>query len=434
MAITPQVNNKVELIAFRAAEAANYLRVGSRKYFKDQLVGKRNGQEYGFVVRDAGVFQEGEDLSGNGASNLKERKVTKKLDLGNVLIETSLLNKVTDVDWDDDIAKINGPKLIHGVVRKAVDADLGLQNTAFVGVGFQPLFKAQNFLKTVSDAQAYGFINPMINSVLSSNGQSFTPAEASDVFSGAGLVGKLSDVEYRANQFMPMVSVDSATDTEIKKVTQLEYIAGADDNADATLRLYGVTTVVPKGYVFWAKGVYATDICGDKTAALKAFIAVEDGKKAGTGTGESGSASYSTIKIRPIHFIGEGTKEVCKADGSAFATTDEIAARAQFNSDFASITAADLSLLPVGDYFGGFVRIDGAMEFETVDQLDASNADTKKETVEGLTVIENRAVDVMKGTNMTRWTVVSMSGIVDPREVAYVLVKDLVTNVVTTNP
>lgn len=433
MAITPVVNNKVELIAFRAAEAANYLRIGSRKYFKDQLVGKRNGQEYQFVVRDAGVFQEGMDLSANGPSNLVERSVTKKLELGNILIATNLLNKVTDVDWDDDIAKIQGPKLIHGVVRKAVDADLGLQNTAFVGTGFGPLFKAQNYLKTVSDAQAYGFINPMINSVLSTNGQAFTPAEASDVFSGAGLVGKLSDVEYRANQYLPMVSVDSATDTEIKKVTQLEYVAGATDNSDATLRLYGVTTVVPKGYVFWAKGVYATDICGDKTSALKAFIAVEDGKKAGTGTGESGSASYSTIKIRPIHFAGEGTKEVCKADGSAFGSS-ETAARTAFNTAFASITAADLNLLAVGDYFGGFVRVDGAMEFETCDQLDASNADTKKETVEGLTVIENRAVDVIKGTNDTRWTVVSMSGIIEPREVAYVLVKDQVINEVHNNP
>ena len=74
------------------------------------------------------------------------------------------------------------------------------------------------------------------------------------------------------------------------------------------------------------------------------------------------------------------------------------------------------------------------MEFETIGELDASNADTKKETVEGLTVIENRAVDVIKGTNDTRWTVVSMSGIVEPREVAYVLVKDQVINEVRTNP
>lgn len=423
MAINAVVNNKVELIAFRAAEASNYLRLGSRKYFKDQLVGKRNGQSFQYVVRDAGEFQEGIDLSGNGPSNLTERKVTKSLQVGNVLIQTNILNKVVDVNWDDEIAKINGPKLIHGVVRKAVDADLGLQNTAFVGTGFQPLFKAQNFLKTVSDAQSYGFINPMINSVLSSNGQSFQPAEASDVFSGAGLVGKLADVEYRANQFMPMVSVDSALDTEIKKVTGLAY-ADAGDGVNATLTLSGVNAVIPKGYVLWIKGLYATDICGDKTAALKAFIAYEDGTTDGTD---------AVMKIRKVNFAGEGTKEVCKADGSAYGAT-EAAAITAFNSAIAAYTKANIDFLPVGDYFGGYVRVDGAMEFESISELDASNADTKKETVEGLTVIENRAVDVIKGTNDTRWTVVTMSGIVEPREVAYVLVKDAVINVVTTNP
>lgn len=423
MAINAVVNNKVELIAFRAAEASNYLRIGSRKYFKDQLVGKRNGTQYSFVVRDAGEFQEGIDLSGNGPSTLTERKVTKSLQVGNVLIQTNLLNKVTDIDWDDDVAKINGPKLIHGVVRKAVDADLGLQNTAFVGTGFQPLFKAQNFLKTVSDAQSYGFINPMINSVLSSNGQSFQPAEASDVFSGAGLVGKLADVEYRANQYMPMVSVDSTLDTEIKKVTGLAY-ADAGDGVNATLTLSGVNAVIPKGYVLWIKGLYATDICGDKTAALKAFIAYEDGTTDGTD---------AVMKIRKVNFAGEGTKEVCKADGSAYGSTESAAITA-FNTAIAAYTKANIDFLPVGDYFGGYLRVDGAMEFETISELDASNADTKKETVEGLTVIENRAVDVIKGTNDTRWTVVSMSGIVEPREVAYLLVRDAVINEIHSNP
>jgi len=420
MANSFETNRKVELIAFRAAEAANYLRIGSRKYFKDQLVGKRNGQSYDFVVRDAGKFQEGLDLTGGpGASELVERKVTKSLQLGNVVIKTSLIEPVTEANWDDDVAKTQGPKLIHGVVRKAVNADLGLQNTAFVGVGFQPLFKAQNFLKTVSDAPIYGFINPMINSVLSSNGQSFSPAEADDVFSKAGLTGKLSDVEYRANQFMPMISVDSNLDTEMKKATAITY-ADAGDGINATLTFTGVGAIIPKGYVVWIKDTYAADIVGDKTAALKAFIAYEDG------------ASNGVMKIRKTYFAGEGTKEVTDKNGDAYGATESAGITA-FNTAHASITSADIDLLPVGDWYGGFVRIDGAMEFETVDKLDASNADTKTETVEGITVIENRAVDVMAGKNDTRWTVVSMSGIVDPREVSLVYVKDKVINVVTTN-
>ena len=54
MANTFQTSRKTELIALRAAESAAYLTVGSRKYFKDQLKGKRNGTAYDFVVRDAG--------------------------------------------------------------------------------------------------------------------------------------------------------------------------------------------------------------------------------------------------------------------------------------------------------------------------------------------------------------------------------------------
>lgn len=427
-----ETNSRTELVAFRAAESANYLRIGSRKYFgKEQLQGRRNGVEYEFVLRDAGVYQEGLDLTngvtdsysgntGKGASKLKERKVKKSIKLGNVVIETNFLNKVTDVNWDDEIAKPNAKKLINGVVSAAVDDDLGLQNAAFVGVGFQPLFKGQNFLKTVTDETAYGFVNPMVNSILSSNGQSFNPVEASDVFSKAGLVGALADVTYRANKYMPMVSVDSDLDTEMKKVTAITY-ADAADGINATLTLTGVGAKIPKGYVLWIKNVFATDLVGDKTSALKAFIAYDD------------SGSNGVMKIRKVNFAGEGTKEACKKDGSAFGA-DQSAAITAFNTAFASITAADVDLLPVGDYFGGFIRAQGAMEFETLDELDASNADTKTETVEGLTVIENRAVNTMAGTNDTRWTVASISGIVDPRQVVYVLVRDKVINVINSNP
>ena len=263
----------------------------------------------------------------------------------------------------------------------------------------------------------------MINSVLSSNGQSFQPAEADDVFSKAGLSGRLSDVEYRANQYMPMVSVDAALVTALKTATSVVYAADArtGHEHDATLTFTGVANqIVPKGYVLWIKGCYAADICGDKTSALKAFIAYADGTSDGTD---------SVMYIREVNFSGEGTKEVTDKDGAAL-TVSTLNALVNTNDK----VKAAIDFLPAGDYFGGFVRIDGAMEFETVDQLDASNADTKKETVEGLTVIENRAVDVIKGTNDTRWTVVSMSGIVEPREVAYVLVKDAVINIVTTNP
>ena len=413
MANSFQTNKRTELVALRAAESAGYLTIGSKKYLKDQLIGKRNGRSFDFVIRDAGEYQEGIDLSGGtGPSDIIERKVTLGITTGNVLIQSDILDKVTDTDWDREIAYPNGKKLVNGIVKKAVNDDLGWQNTAFVGAGFQPLFKAQNFLASISDAPRFGFIDPMINSVLSSNGQAFKPVEA-EPMSKAGLMGELAGVTYRANQFMPMVSVSSALAADVAGATAIAY--AKVDETHATLTLSGVTSIIPKGYVVWVDGVYATDYVGDKTSALKAFVAYEDGENAGE------------MKIRPVAFKGTGTNdahngnvEVCDVDGAPLTV-----------SDFNKLT--DIKVLPAGEYFGGFVRLDGTEEFETLNEIDASNADTKMASNEGLNVFENRAVDVIKGTNVTRWTVNSIGGIIEPRGVAFVLVKDQAVNIVTTN-
>ena len=412
MANSFQTNKRTELVALRAAESAGYLTIGSKKYLKDQLIGKRNGRSFDFVIRDAGEYQEGIDLSATGPSDIIERKVTLGITTGNVLIQTDILDKVTDTDWDREIAYPNGKKLVNGIVKKAVNDDLGWQNTAFVGAGFQPLFKAQNFLASISDAPRYGFIDPMINSVLSSNGQAFKPVEA-DPMSKAGLMGDLAGVTYRANQFMPMVSVSSALAADVAGASAITY--AKVDETHATLTLTGVTSLIPKGYVVWVDGVYATDYVGDKTSALKAFVAYEDGTSAGV------------MKIRPVAFKGTSTNDahngnidVCDVDGAPITV-----------SDFNNLTS--IKVLPAGEYFGGFVRLDGTEEFETLNEIDASNADTKMASNEGLNVFENRAVDVIKGTNVTRWTVNSIGGIIEPRGVAFVLVKDQAVNIVTTN-
>ena len=412
MANSFQTNKRTELVALRAAESAGYLTIGSKKYLKDQLIGKRNGRSFDFVIRDAGEYQEGIDLSATGPSDIIERKVTLGITTGNVLIQTDILDKVTDTEWDREIAYPNGKKLVNGIVKKAVNDDLGWQNTAFVGAGFQPLFKAQNFLASISDAPRYGFIDPMINSVLSSNGQAFKPVEA-EPMSKAGLMGDLAGVTYRANQFMPMVSVSSALAADVAGASAITY--AKVDETHATLTLTGVTSLIPKGYVVWVDGVYATDYVGDKTSALKAFVAYEDGESAGV------------MKIRPVAFKGTGTNdanngniEVCDVDGAPITV-----------SDFNKLTS--IKVLPAGEYFGGFVRLDGTEEFETLNEIDASNADTKMASNEGLNVFENRAVDVIKGTNVTRWTVNSIGGIIEPRGVAFVLVKDQAVNIVTTN-
>ena len=113
---------------------------------------------------------------------------------------------------------------------------------------------------------------------------------------------------------------------------------------------------------------------------------------------------------------------LCKADGSAFGATKSAAITA-FNSGAGTPIG-----LEAGKYFSGLVRLDGAMEFETVDEIDASNADTERADNEGIVIFQNRAIDTIKGSNVTRWTTTVMAGIVEPRAVALVLVKDADVN------
>lgn len=426
-----KTSRKTELVALRAAESAGYLTVGSRKYFKDQLKHKRNGTAFDYIVRDAGEYQRGIDLSSSGPSNLVEKKVTKTLNVGNVMIATNLIEKVTDVEWDKEVAKPQGKKLINGVVNDTIngfkgktvdgqtvttyDGDFGCQNTAFAGIGYGPLTDATNFLASVSDESQYMFINPMVNSKLSNAGDAFKPTSADPIFS-KGLIGKLGETEVRTNQFLPLVIIPAALAADYANATAVAYAESGNNDGLATLTFTGMTEKFPKGSVVWFDGVYAADLVGDRTSSLRAFIAVEDGTQAGVMVVKA---------LSQEDWIGEGTKVICKADGSAFGTT-KAAAISAFNTA-ASVSGAVIGL-EAGKYFSGLVRLDGAMEFETLDEIDASNADTERADNEGIVVFQNRAIDTIKGSNVTRWTTTTMAGIVEPRAVALVLVKDADVN------
>lgn len=389
MANTFVTNKKVDLVALRAAEAAQYLTVGSKSYFSDQLEGKRNGQSYEFVIRDAGEYATGMDMTGK-VSNLQERKVTKDIKLGNIVIDTNLLEKVTDVEWEKEVAIPNGKKLINGVVKDVVESDLGRQNVAFVGKGWLPISKASRFLGSISSEDRYAFIDPMIDSIMAAGGKSFTPVDAEPLYK-TGLLGSAFGSEFRESQFMPTIEISEALATQLASATVTSYTPGDQED---TMVLNGVTEVIPAGTPLFVQGVYACDLVGDKTSSLKAFIAIED-------------AQNGSVKVRHVDFTGNGTKE---------ATVQPKANDKLVNS------------IEAGQYFTGIIRLDGAMEFDTLKKLDWSNAESTSDPVEGVTVHEGRAVDVITGSNKTRWTVASLAGIVEPRACAYICVKDATAN------
>lgn len=402
MANSINTNKRAELVLIRSAEAAPYLTVGSKNYCKDQLVGKRNGQSYEFVIRDAGEYVTGIDISGQGSEDIVERKVTKSIKIGNVKVNTNLLEKVTDLNWDKEVAEPYGEKVAKGLVSSVLADDIGLQNTAFVGTGWLPLFKASNYLESVSSEAQYAFVDPMIDSIMQSSGKAYSPAGDVEPRFQKGLKGMVAQAQVRAQQGMPTLEISEDLAAELATATVTSYATGT--NYD-TLTLTGVTEVIPAGTPLFIAGVYATDLVGVKTSALKAFIAIED-------------ATSGSVKVRKTDFVGNGTREACDKDGDNIVLS-ELASKKLANP------------IKAGIYFTGIFRVNGAFEFDSLPELDWSNADSRVTSPDGITLHTGRAVDIFAGTNKTRFTIAAVAGIVEPRGCAYVCIKDSSANLVT---
>lgn len=399
MANTIKTNSLAELVAIRAAESASYFTVGSKKYFKDQLIGKRNGQTYRFVIRDVGGAYEG--LAANIASDkisVVEREIPLTIRNFRVMIETNAIESVTDIDWDPEIAQPNGQKLANKAVKAIIDSDFGKVGTCFVGQGFAPLSRASAHLASITNEELFGFVDPNVEAILTSNGQEFVPVNAPDMYS-KGLLGKFHGAEYRAQRFFPSVNISTSKEFDNGKVTVTSYTAGTDYDT-IVLGATTLTSSLKKGTPLFIEGVYATDTVGDPTSMLHAFVVLEDA---------TASSNAITVKVAKVDFAGEGTKDIAKADGSVWTAS--------------TIAGLKVAVPEDGIYYMGIVRANGAFEFETLDKLDAAGADYEKVPVEGLNIHKNTIVDIEKMTNYTRFDLPVLAGTVEPRAVAMFLIK-----------
>ena len=398
------ITNKLcTLVAVRAAENAAYLTVGSKGYFKGQLIGKANGQSYDFYVRDTGdavnrlAYQAGDKI------NVTERKVTLSLDPWHIMLNFNAIESVTDIeDWEDEIAKVQGVKLIQKVVKKTIDNDLGKVGTAFIGSGFTPLSQASAHVASVANGELYGFCAPQVEAILTSNGQQFVPVSAPDMYS-KGLLGRFHGAEYRAQRFLPTLNLSAAASTALNASTASVVADNGDGTWKITLSGSGLNGVtIPKATPLFIEGVYACDVVGDPTEALQAFIVLES---------VTADSTTVDVTVREQFIAKGGTRTIAKEDGSAFANVAAVAGGA--------IIAPE-----AGKYYTGIVRVDGAMEFETLDKLDAKGAEYQRSpNVAGLVCHQNQLVDLKEMSNDVRWDIVTLAGVVDGRGVAMFYVK-----------
>lgn len=397
-----ETNFQTELVALRAAQVAPYFTVGSKAYFSDQLVGKRNGQTYGFVIKDSGEVENSLAIGGGTRKTVVERRVDMSIEPWHIPVKTNAVEGKTDLQFDKEVAEPNGQKLIQGALKKSIASDVAKCATCFVGnVGeFEPLSMATGHLSSITSEPLYGFCDPMIEAIVTSKGAQFVPVDAPAMYK-SGLIGHFHGADYRAQRFIPRVKISSVLATAMTGATFASY----NTNGTLTITLgasAASATVIKAGTPIFLEGIVACDLVGDPTTQPYAFIVKEDKAVATTD-------STVAVKVEPVD-VANGTRMAALEDGTEI--------------DWSSYSTSSAATIPAaGTYFGAIVRANGAYEFETLNDIDVATAESKKGSVEGITIFQNRLIDMGAFTNDTRFDLFTLSGTVENRAQALVLVK-----------
>ncbi|MBQ2395540.1 MAG: hypothetical protein II304_00680 [Bacteroidales bacterium] len=403
MANTIKTNYQTELVALRAAQMAPYFTIGSKDYIGDQLVGKRNGQEYGFVIRDAGEVENQLEMGAGAKTNIVEREVKLSIEPWHITVKTNAIEGKTDLEFDKEVAEPNGLKLVQGALKKSIKKDVAKSATCFIGkVGeFEPLSMAAGHLSSITAEPLYGFCDPMIEAIVTSKGAQFVPVDAPPMYK-QGLIGHFHGADYRSQRFIGRVIVSEAMGTAMNGAKFGGFAEGTNTLTITLGAAAGADFVVKAGTPFFVDGIVACDLVGDETTMPYAFIATED-------VAVTKGASSISVKVDEVPVAAGGTRVAALADGGAIA--------------WGSVGAKAVTCPEVGTYYGAIVRANGTYQFKTLDDLDVATAESTKGSVEGITIFTSRLVDLNKMVNDTRFDLFTISGTVEKRGQALVLVK-----------
>ena len=398
-------NYQTELIALRAAEVAPYFTVGSKKFIEDsELVNKRNGQSYGFVIRDRAQVENQLAVSAGAKKDIVEREVQLSIEPWHVYVKNNAVEGKTDLQFDKEVAEPNGLALIQEAVKKSIGKDFSNSATAFVGkVGeFEPLSMATAHLGSIVTEPLYGFCDHMIEAIVTSKGAQFVPVDAPAMYK-QGLIGHFHGADYRSQRFLPRVRVSKALADAMENATFGGFNASTNKLTITFGTAAAAATKVQKGTPFFIDGIVACDTIGDATTQPYAFIAKAD------VTVASGATSV-VIDVEPVDVRFGGTREASLEDGTAI--------------DWSSLPlTTGVSAPAEGVYFTAIVRANGVFEFQTLNDVDVCTPESTKGTVQSITVFRNRMTDMDAFTTGTRLDLFSISGVVDKRAQAIVLVK-----------
>ena len=398
-------NYQTSLVALRAAEVANYFTVGSKAYVEaGELVNKRNGQEYGFVIRSRGEVENQLAVSAGAKKDLVEREVKLTIEPWHVYENNNAVEGKTDLQFDKEVAEMDGPALLQGAVKKEIGKDVAKCATCFVGKAgeFEPLSMATGHLGSITSEPLYGFCDPMIEAIVTSKGAQFVPVDAPAMYK-QGLIGHFHGADYRSQRFIPRVKISAAMATAMEGAT----FASFNSTTNKLTITFGASASaafkIGKGTPFFIEGIVACDTLGDETTQPYAFIVKAD------KTVASGASSVE-VEVDEVPVSDIGNRVAAMEDGSVV--------------DWSNLSTDSVVSAPeAGTYFGAIIRANGAYNFQTLDEIDVATPESKKGNVQGITVFQNRLTDLDNFTTGTRFDTFTLAGTVEKRCQALVLVK-----------
>ena len=409
MANTIVTNYQTSLVSLRAAEVAPYFTLGSKAYVQaGELVNKRNGQEYGFVIRSRGEVENQLAVSAGAKKDIVEREVKLTIEPWHVYEKNDAVEGKTDLQFDVEVAQMDGPALIQGAVKKEIGKDVAKCATCFVGKAgeFEPLSMATGHLSSITTEALYGFCDPMIEAIVTSKGAQFVPVDAPAMYK-QGLIGHFHGADYRSQRFIPRVKISSAMATAMDGAK----FASFNDSTNTLTVTLGTAAAsafkVGKGTPFFIDGVVACDTLGDETTQPYAFIAKSD-------VSVASGATTIAVPVDEVPVSDIGTRVAAMEDGSVVVWA---------GGDATVTTDSVISCPEAGTYFGAIIRANGAYNFQTLPEIDVAVPESKKGEVQGITVFQNRLTDLDNFTTGTRFDTFTLAGTVEKRAQALVLVK-----------
>lgn len=382
-----------QILSLEMAKNAGFLKIGSRDYFSDQINGKmRTGHTYTFVIPDAGNVVEGLVISPRA---IDEKKVDLSIGNMNNSVRADALELVTDIKWEDEVAKTYAGKLVNAIVRKEVEKAMPAVNTCFVGEGFRPLAKAGAHLQSIVNEKIVGFINPQAQAIVTTNGQQFQPVGTPDLY-GKGDVGTFQGVTYTTERFLKPLTIEQGV-VDALSAAKAENLD--EDHLDK-LTISAITTAantpaIKAGTPIWVAGAFACDTVGDVTTVPYAFIVKEDKELTGATTAE--------LKVEPVQFKDVGSRSISTS----------------------ALGGKKISIPASGTYHAALLRAEGSYDYTPVNTMEFMLSDkTSVGDTDGIKVYANAFTDGTSAINTVRWDAPYMAGQIEARGASLVYLKD----------